>query len=718
MINYGPDLDNNNMILNFATTYSNRVAMDADVTNKNILVGSYVLVDYDTDSPDTGTEVTSEDFNANFTIDNNVYNKGTNIDPSFGITGYDSTIWQKRYENNSFVYKHVADLNVIASLGKKYLNKQAILTTNSKGWIADTEATNAGDNIWIQTTINGAGALKISHIGPSTTNTSKSFNASSSVKIPTINVDNKGHVVSISEGSAELATQANLNTEINNRTQAINDVQEALDIKAKELSDTIDAETDRAMQAEADLLASIGDDYWVKVETYPEDSDSPNKLKISHIGPKNDDNATQVVSSTKIPTIRYDSKGHVLGISTGSTQLATQADFITLQTNIKTSDDDNTWIEVTPDNTNIGKITVKHIGPSEADTNKSFNASSSVKIPTINIDSKGHVVNISEEGSVELATKTNLDQEISNRTQAINDVQTTLNTKAQELSSTIDAEIDRATQAESDIETRAKQYTDSTDQFSTTINTVNAFGGIPADTDLNGKTTNEILKMLLYPYVIPVIQSVTIEPSTQLFEMGSTAHFNKVEVKVVKKSENIKKIELLDNEQNILNSTEVDINKEDTVVFNNNGQGYDFSKDGKFIVKVWDNKAIEDDTIQPITKSTSSWKFIYPYYYGICDKNAIINAELIAGLRSDLTEKSKTKTYKYIPTTEQRAIVAYPSNYGELIKIEDENGFDNTNNFTKYTISIENKYNKIQEYYVYVSGVFAAENSFTFIYGG
>ena len=54
----------------------------------------------------------------------------------------------------------------------------------------------------------------------------------------------------------------------------------------------------------------------------------------------------------------------------------------------------------------------------------------------------------------------------------------------------------------------AKAYTDEKTTFENGIKTVNALGGIAANTSLDGKSALEILDMLLFPYVKQTISNV------------------------------------------------------------------------------------------------------------------------------------------------------------------------------------------------------------------
>lgn len=327
MINYGPDLDNNNTIFNYVKVYKNRVEMEKDKNNNNVLVGSYVLIDYDRDA-DSDADSDYEDFNTNFEIDQDKYD----TDPAFSIVGYDSTVWQKRYKNNTYIYEMVADLNLAASLGKQELNQQAILTSNQKGWISTAIPSEAGDN-WIEVTVDTEGQLKIQHDKLNNKEIDNITTSQETVKIPIIKYDSKGHVVSIDEGTVELATVEELEEEQN-----------------------------RAQQVEETILASTGDD-WIQV------SKNENKLNIEHIKPNEPIITTTVKDGINIPVVSYDRNGHIVNVE--NQQITTE----------------NNWIYVGGDNK------LRH----KQQTNVNGTYGKTTAIPQITVDNAGHVTTIVEQ---------------------------------------------------------------------------------------------------------------------------------------------------------------------------------------------------------------------------------------------------------------------------------------------------------------------------------
>ena len=228
--------------------------------------------------------------------------------------------------------------------------------------------------------------------------------------------------------------------------------------------------------------------------------------------------------------------------------------------------------------------------------------------------------------------------------------------------------------------------------FETDILTVNALGGISANTDLNGLTVKEILNKLLFPYIAPVI-TVTATPNGGTYEKGNTQTITNVKVVVTKKSEKITKIE-------VLNGTQVIARQNDEAIIDGGTFNYTVnvsvpSTNKQLTVKVTDNSGTET------TKKTNSFTFVYPYYWGVCEETDVINADLIKGLTKSVTSKG-TKTVTYT-TNNQKMIFAYPKSYGTITKILDPNSFDVTSTFTMSQITIIGLDGTGQSYYVYVN---------------
>ena len=90
--------------------------------------------------------------------------------------------------------------------------------------------------------------------------------------------------------------------------------------------------------------------------------------------------------------------------------------------------------------------------------------------------------------------------------------------------------------------------------FETTQLTLNAVGGITTNTDLNGKTWQEIIDQMFYPYTKPVV-AVSGTPNGGIFEKGNTQTITNVRVTVTKKSKKITKVEVFDGSTSLSSKT-------------------------------------------------------------------------------------------------------------------------------------------------------------------
>lgn len=231
--------------------------------------------------------------------------------------------------------------------------------------------------------------------------------------------------------------------------------------------------------------------------------------------------------------------------------------------------------------------------------------------------------------------------------------------------------------------------------FVTDILTVNALGGIAANTDLNGMTTHAILSKLLYPYVAQVVGTPSRTPNSTVLEMGNNQTITAVSVTVTKKSEEITSVALYNGSTLIAEKTGDEVAKGGTFTFS----GLSVSVPSTSVVLT---VKVTDATGNVVSKSTAGWNFVYPYYIGVCADDAEINEELIEGL----TKKVEVKGNKSnaFDCDYQRMVFAYPKAYGALKSILDPNNFEILGSFTQHEVSITGLDGTAQPYYAYVNG--------------
>ena len=233
----------------------------------------------------------------------------------------------------------------------------------------------------------------------------------------------------------------------------------------------------------------------------------------------------------------------------------------------------------------------------------------------------------------------------------------------------------------------------------TDMTVINSIGGISAGSNLNGMTTLEILNKLIFPYVAPTYSAVGT-PNGGFYEKGNNQVITNVKVTVTKKSEKITKIEVFDGSTSLGYLEGVDIENGGTFNFNVNVEVNSINK--QLTV------TITDASNNSYTTKTGTFNFIYPYYVGVCEVNDEITETLIKGLTKRIEAKG-SKSISYT-TNNQKMVFAYPSSYGNIVKILDPNSFDVTNTFNKTAISIIGLDGTAQNYYVYTNSASTVTN--------
>ena len=248
---------------------------------------------------------------------------------------------------------------------------------------------------------------------------------------------------------------------------------------------------------------------------------------------------------------------------------------------------------------------------------------------------------------------------------------------------------------ETGILAQAQDYADAKDVFEIDMLTVNAHGGVAANTDLNGLTTHEILKKILYPYVEPTLGNATASPNGGTYEKGVTKTITSVSISVTKKSEAITSVALYNGSTLIEEKTGDDVKGGGTITFSN--VNVEVPTNGnQLTVKVTDaaNKTYE--------KKTSSMTFVYPYYMGSCAAGTTIDETLVESLTKKV--ESKGNKSNSFTVSDGHIVFAYPKAHGVLKSILDPNNFETIGNYTCSEVSVTGLDGTAQTYYVYVSG--------------
>lgn len=234
-----------------------------------------------------------------------------------------------------------------------------------------------------------------------------------------------------------------------------------------------------------------------------------------------------------------------------------------------------------------------------------------------------------------------------------------------------------------------------TDIFKTDMLTVSAHGGVAAGEDLNGKTVQEVLKKILYPYVEPTVGGATASPNGGTYEKGVTKTITSVSISVTKKSEAITSVALYNGSTLIEDKTGDAVKDGGTFTFS--GLNIEVPTNGnQLTVKVTDAKG----TVQE--KKTTAMTFVYPYYMGTCAAGTAIDETLVESLTKKVESKAnKSSTFT---VSDGHMVFAYPKAHGALKSILDPNNFETIGNYTQNTVSVTGLDGTAQDYYVYVSG--------------
>ena len=221
-----------------------------------------------------------------------------------------------------------------------------------------------------------------------------------------------------------------------------------------------------------------------------------------------------------------------------------------------------------------------------------------------------------------------------------------------------------------------------------------------AETDADVTTLEEAIAKLLNPYKAPeVSMSLVQSPEGSVFEKGDVVNITRLRAKVDKGSDDITDIKFFQDENELV-ATENGIYYDHE--FNNAMQLQDSIDEGYYKVEV------ADASNNIIGANAQAINFVYPYYFGVIDENAIIDGNTIKGLNK-VIEIKKDQSYIYT-SNNQHMVFAFPKAYGSLSQIVDANGFILTATFDVEEVDVECLDGTIQSYYVYKNGASTISN--------
>ena len=198
-------------------------------------------------------------------------------------------------------------------------------------------------------------------------------------------------------------------------------------------------------------------------------------------------------------------------------------------------------------------------------------------------------------------------------------------------------------------------------------------GGLKQGTNLSGKTTQEIIDMMVNPYMPPAI-GISINPSTTLYEMGRDATVT-VTANLTKKTKDITGARILKN------GADLKVASSDEITAKTFSQAsVTFNSDTTFSSKV-------SDADGEVNGNTINVKFTRKSFYGLIDAGATVDSDTaIEALGSNQLTGSKGLTWNNLKANNQKLAYAYPESFGNLTSIKDQNNFDYISSFIKTTV--------------------------------
>lgn len=206
-------------------------------------------------------------------------------------------------------------------------------------------------------------------------------------------------------------------------------------------------------------------------------------------------------------------------------------------------------------------------------------------------------------------------------------------------------------------------------------------GGVLSGTTFpSGTTINDVLNLLLYPFVSA---SINLTP-LNIFEKGLISPTN------ITLTGNI----TFNSEENL----DISIRRGLTTIYNESGisnpYNINFTDSSPQTATV--TYTISVFGIENSSKEVTA-TFVAPSYYGVLSGNASENEIKSLGKNLFLPDN---KTLSFTPL-EQRFYFAYPSSFGELSKIKDQNGFDITDDFILRVENFTMEDSTIESYNIY-----------------
>jgi hypothetical protein len=226
-----------------------------------------------------------------------------------------------------------------------------------------------------------------------------------------------------------------------------------------------------------------------------------------------------------------------------------------------------------------------------------------------------------------------------------------------------------------------------------------SIGGLPSGTTPNYTTLQEVFDAMLYPFIAP---SISLS-SSSLHEKGLTIN------KTMNYSISLNSA--------IISTRNILLNNVQEAVINNNSGSYssptnlNWSNSPNTTLYYPHNFTFRTTyTNYSQQNSTISVEFAAPTYYGSLDISNVDETN-IKTLTKTIRKKANDSNLSFSPTL-QRFVYAYPSSYGNLTTIIDQNNFNVFNSFNKTVVSFTLADSTTEFYNVYTSNADTTQSGF------
>lgn len=187
--------------------------------------------------------------------------------------------------------------------------------------------------------------------------------------------------------------------------------------------------------------------------------------------------------------------------------------------------------------------------------------------------------------------------------------------------------------------------------------TMTTVGGLSAGSIVTGQTAKQVLETILFPYIPPTV-SLSISPSTSLYEVGDTVNQITMTAVVGKKSSPITAVEFY------VGSTLVHIINSDSI---KNGGTFQYDYTTPMTTNTTFKVVVKDGTKD--VSATKSIAFTYKTYWGaLSDITDITEPNIINQNGKLVNNKSTTVSFT---TYNQFMFYAIPQSFGSINKIVD-----------------------------------------------